>query len=150
MRCADWADPVRDRARSVLAQILDAGTAVTLAPMILRVADRYRGDHALGLLGDVLRQAPRERFAPLLVSGDRAVRRFASRVAVEEGSFSAVELARAAAKDDDAVIQGRCADATLANGGGEAGEAFAARGHGQGARRVHTGRRGRGRVWGDA
>ncbi|MEU6383100.1 hypothetical protein ABZ847_05985 [Streptomyces bauhiniae] len=116
VRCADWAEPVRDRARALLAEILDAGTAVALAPMILRVADRYRGDHALGLLDGVLRQAPRERLAPLLVSGDRAVRRYAYRMAVEEGSLSPVELARAAAEDDDAVIQGRCAEAALTDG----------------------------------
>ncbi|MFJ4003397.1 hypothetical protein ACIPWL_08085 [Streptomyces sp. NPDC090023] len=137
--------------------------------MILRVADRYRGAHALGLLDGVLRQAPRERLAPLLVSGDRAVRRYAYRMAVEEGTLSPVELARAAAEDDDAVIQGRCAEAALAGShprcgarrsrrcstgpgrwGGEAGEAFAARRHQHGPRRVHTGSRGRGRVWGDA
>ncbi|MET7678441.1 hypothetical protein ABZX94_27175 [Streptomyces seoulensis] len=116
VRCADWAEPVRDRARAVLAEILDAETAVALAPMILRVADRYRGDHALSLLDGVLRRAPRERLAPLLASGDRAVRRYAYRMAVEEGSLSPVELARAAAEDDDAVIQGRCAEAAVAGG----------------------------------
>ncbi|MFJ3660632.1 hypothetical protein ACIPPM_09190 [Streptomyces sp. NPDC090119] len=116
MRCADWADPVRTRARELLAEILDAGTAVTLAPMILRVADRDRGDHALGLLDGVLRRAPRERLAPLLVSGDRTVRRYAYRMAVEEGTLSPVELARVAAEDDDAVLQGRCAEAALAAG----------------------------------
>nr|WP_244173592.1 hypothetical protein [Streptomyces recifensis] len=116
VRCADWVEPVRSRARDLLAEVLDAGTAVTLAPMILRVADRYRGDHALALLDGVLRQAPRERLAPLLVCGDRAVRRFAYRMAVEEGSLSPVELARAAAEDDDAVIQGRCAEAAVVEG----------------------------------
>ncbi|MER8014557.1 hypothetical protein ABTW94_05895 [Streptomyces griseoluteus] len=116
VRCADWAEPVRTRAREVLAEILDAGTAVTLAPVILRVADRHRGDHALALLDGVLRRAPRERLAPLLVSGDRTVRRFAYRLAVAEGSLSPVELARAAAGDDDAVIQGRCAQAAAAGG----------------------------------
>ncbi|NEB96062.1 hypothetical protein G3I21_31010, partial [Streptomyces bauhiniae] len=118
VRCADWVGPVRDRARELLAEILDAGTAVTLAPVILRVADRYRGDHALGLLDGVLRRAPRERLAPLLLSGDRAVRRYAYRMAVEEGTLSPVELARAAAEDDDAVIQGRCAEAALTEGPG--------------------------------
>ncbi|MFB7777057.1 hypothetical protein [Streptomyces bauhiniae] len=118
VRCADWVGPVRDRARELLAEILDADTAVTLAPMILRVADRYRGDHALGLLDGVLRRAPRERLAPLLLAGDRAVRRYAYRMAVEEGTLSPVELARAAAEDDDAVIQGRCAEAALTEGPG--------------------------------
>ncbi|MGW3337754.1 hypothetical protein ACWDCL_09770 [Streptomyces sp. NPDC001009] len=116
VRCADWAEPVRDRAREVLAEVLDAETAVSLAPMILRVGDRHQGDHALGLLDDVLRRAPRERLAPLLVSGDRRVRRLAYRMAVEEGTLSPVELARAAAEDDDAVVQGRCAQAALSQG----------------------------------
>ncbi|WP_345046842.1 hypothetical protein, partial [Streptomyces rameus] len=76
--------------------------------------DRRRGDFALGLLGDVLRRAPRERLTPLLASGDRAVRRLGYGVALERGLLSAVELARAAARDDDTVVRAQCADAALA------------------------------------
>ncbi|CAM5460331.1 MULTISPECIES: hypothetical protein [Streptomyces] len=113
VRCTDWAEPVRARARDRLAEALDAVTAAPLAPLIRRLGDRHRGDFALGLLGDVLRRAPRERLAPLLASGDRAVRRFAYGLAVEEGFLSPAELARAAARDDDTVVQTLCADAAL-------------------------------------
>ncbi|MCZ0989595.1 hypothetical protein O1M54_35250 [Streptomyces diastatochromogenes] len=114
VRCADWAQPVRERARKRLAEALDAETAARLAPLVRRLADRHRGDHALGLLGEVLRKAPGERLAPLLTSPDRPVRRFAYGLAVEEGLLSAVELARAAAGDDDAVVQTLCSEAALA------------------------------------
>jgi hypothetical protein len=114
VRCADWADPVRTRARERLSEALDAETAVRLAPLIRRLADRHRGDFALGLLDDLLRRAPRERLTPLLVSPDRAVRRFGYGLAVEEGFLSAAELARAAARDDDAVVQTLCSEAALA------------------------------------
>ncbi|MFJ4947480.1 hypothetical protein [Streptomyces sp. NPDC088760] len=113
VRCTDWAQPVRARARDRLTEALDAVTAAPLAPLIRRLGDRHRGDFAMGLLDDVLRRAPRERLAPLLASGDRAVRRFAYGLAVEEGSLSPAELARAAARDDDAVVQTLCADAAL-------------------------------------
>ncbi|MCS0605145.1 hypothetical protein NX794_28625 [Streptomyces sp. LP11] len=114
VRCADWAEPVRDRARERLAEALDAESAVPLAPLILRLAGRREGDHALGLLGRVLRGASRERLAPLLTCADRAVRRYAHERAIEWGALSPAELARAAARDEDAVVQGRCADAALA------------------------------------
>ncbi|MGV9338140.1 hypothetical protein [Streptomyces sp. NPDC003688] len=111
VRCADWAGPVRERARELLVEALDAAAAVRLAPLVLRLADRQRGDFALGLLEQVLR---REGPGALLMSGDRRARRFAYQLAVAEGRLSAVELARAAARDDDAVVQGLCADAALA------------------------------------
>ncbi|MEU5539381.1 hypothetical protein [Streptomyces sp. NPDC020362] len=114
VRCTDWAQPVRERARKRLTEALDAGTAARLAPLIRRLADRHRGDFALGLLGDVLRQADGEPLTPLLTSADRPVRRFAYGLAVEEGFLSCAELARAAARDDDAVVQTLCADAALA------------------------------------
>lgn len=114
VRCTDWAEPVRTRARRRLTEALDAESAVRLAPLIRRLADRHRGDFALGLLEDLLRRAPRERLTPLLMSADRAVRRFGYGLAVEEGFLSAAELARAAARDDDAVVQTLCADAAFA------------------------------------
>ncbi|MGW2747640.1 hypothetical protein [Streptomyces sp. NPDC001450] len=114
VRCADWARPVRERARKRLTEALDAEAAARLAPLVRRLADRHRGDFALGLLGKVLRRAPGERLEPLLASVDRRVRRFAYGLAVEEGRLSAAELARAAALDDDAVVQGLCAEAALA------------------------------------
>ncbi|MEU6241216.1 hypothetical protein [Streptomyces sp. NPDC047024] len=111
VRCTDWAGPVRERARELLVEALDAEAAVRLASLVLRLADRQRGDFALGLLERVLR---REGPGALLASGDRTARRFAYRLAVADGRLSAVELARAAARDDDAVVQGMCADAAAA------------------------------------
>ncbi|MFF7973862.1 hypothetical protein [Streptomyces sp. NPDC007905] len=114
VRCADWAEPVRERARKRLSEALDAHTAARLAPLVRRLGGRHRGDFAVGLLSDVLRRAPGEQLAPLLASPDRRVRRFAYGLAVEQGRLSTAELARAAAGDDDAVVQTRCAEAALA------------------------------------
>ncbi|MGW0190471.1 hypothetical protein ACWDV7_32680 [Streptomyces sp. NPDC003362] len=84
VRAADWADPVRDRARDVLRTALDPVTAVALAPLILLVGRRERGAYAVGLLTEVLRRTPLDGLAPLLRHRRPAVRRFAHRLAVEE------------------------------------------------------------------
>ncbi|MFE9606330.1 hypothetical protein [Streptomyces hokutonensis] len=114
LRCAEWAPPVRDRARQRLAESLDALTAGSLAPMILLVGRRNRADFAVRLLDETLRRAPRDRIITLCSSADRAVRRYAYRLAVEDGLLSPAELARAAARDTDTVVQTFCADAALA------------------------------------
>lgn len=114
VRAADWAAPVRERARRLLGGVLDVEAAVALAPLILRVGRRERGAFGVELLDGVLRRAPRERLLPLHTHPDRAVRRFALRSAVEEGLLSPGELARRAARDDDAVVRTLCADAALA------------------------------------
>ncbi|WP_371671979.1 hypothetical protein OG985_32795 [Streptomyces sp. NBC_00289] len=114
LRCAGWVEPVRERARALLAEVLDPGSAVPLTPLILRVGRRDRGDFAVRLVGDVLRRTPRERLGRLLTDADRTVRRFAYRLAVEEGFLSPAELARAGAQDDDVVVQNLCAEAALA------------------------------------
>ncbi|WP_033284195.1 hypothetical protein [Streptomyces sp. NRRL F-525] len=114
VRCGDWVGQVRERARELLAEALDLDTAVALAPLILLFGRRGRGAFAIDLLDEVLRRASREQFAPLLTCADRAVRRHAHRLAVEEGLLSPAELARAAARDPDTVVQILCADAALA------------------------------------
>jgi hypothetical protein len=114
IRCADWAAPVRERARLLLREALDVDTAVILAPLILLVGRRDRGKFATELLAGLLRRAGGDRLAPLLASSDRSLRRFAHRVAVDGRLLSAAELARAAARDEDAVVQSLCADAALA------------------------------------
>nr|WP_260474944.1 hypothetical protein [Streptomyces sp. WAC 05379] len=113
VRAADWAEPVREAARELLRDVLDVDAAVALAPLILLVGRRGRGDFGVRLLGEVLRRAPGERLDPLYGSADRTVRRFAHRLAVAEGFLSPAELARAAARDGDAVIQDLCAEAVL-------------------------------------
>ncbi|MDR6973433.1 hypothetical protein J2X68_000102 [Streptomyces sp. 3330] len=113
VRCADWAEPVREQARLLLGEVLDAVRAVALLPLILRVGHRGRGAFAVGLAGRLLREAPPEVLTALYTDSDRAVRRYAYRLAVEEGRFSAGELARVAAREDDVVVQNLCADAAL-------------------------------------
>lgn len=88
IRCADWAEPVRDRARTRWAEAVTVETAAALAPLALRIGIRYRGDFAVGLIDKVLRSADREALLPLLTHADRTVRRFAHRLAVEEGFLS--------------------------------------------------------------
>nr|WP_308285935.1 hypothetical protein [Streptomyces coriariae] len=114
LRCADWVAPVRERARKVLREVLDPGAAVTLAPLILLLGRRRQGAFATELLAEVFRGAPRERLACLYAHPDRAVRRFAYRLAVAQRLLSPGGLARVAAGDDDTVVQNLCADAALA------------------------------------
>ncbi|MFJ9019200.1 hypothetical protein ACIRPU_04300 [Streptomyces sp. NPDC102259] len=114
VRCADWVEPVRRQARLRLGEELDAGRAVALLPLILRVGRRERGEFALGLADRRLREAPREVLTTLFTDSDRTVRRFAYRLAVEQRLLSPGELARVAAQDDDTVVQNLCADAALA------------------------------------
>lgn len=114
IRCADWVEQVRERARELLRAALDADTAVALAPLILLFGRRGRGAFAIELLDEVLRRASREQLAPLFIHPDRAVRRFVRRLTVEKGLLSPAELARAAAQDADTVVQNLCAEAALA------------------------------------
>jgi hypothetical protein len=105
---------VREDARQLLAKVLDPGCAVRLMPLILRIGRRSRGDFVIDLATGLLRAAPRGTLAPLYTDGDRITRRYAYRLAVAQGFLSPVELARAAARDDDTVVQSLCAEAALA------------------------------------
>ncbi|MFE9400906.1 hypothetical protein ACFYNY_03915 [Streptomyces sp. NPDC006530] len=114
VRCADWAAPVRERARDVLRAGLDGADATGIAALVLKAGRRDRGEFAVGLLRELLCRAPHERLVPLLTDPDRGVRRFAHRIAVAERGLSPAELARTAARDSDTVVQKLCADAALA------------------------------------
>lgn len=113
IRCADWARPVRERARALLREVLDADNAVGLAPLILRIGRRDRGEFGVTLLEEVLRRTPGGLFAALFADPDRSVRRFAYRLAVEWRLLSPAELALAAARDQDTVVQDLCAAAAF-------------------------------------
>ncbi|WP_030744047.1 hypothetical protein [Streptomyces sp. NRRL S-31] len=113
IRCADWAGPVRERARQLLRAALDADSAPGLAPLVLRVGRRERGAFGVELLEQVLRRASHGQLAPLFADSDRTVRRFAYRLAVESRLLRPAELARAAARDADTVVQDLCATAAL-------------------------------------
>ncbi|WP_435808931.1 hypothetical protein [Streptomyces massasporeus] len=114
VRAADWAAPVRDKARELLRAGLDVRTGVALAPLILRIGRRERGAYGVELLGAMLRRAPHGAPATLFVHPDRTVRRFAYRLAAEESLLSPDRFARTAAWDDDVVVQSLCAEAALA------------------------------------
>jgi hypothetical protein len=114
VRCADWAGPVRLRARALLWRMLTVERAVALTPLVLRVGRRSRGDCAVGLVRDVLRRASVEELGPLLTHRERRVRRFTLRLGVGQGLFTPVELARTAAAEADVVVQNLCSEAALA------------------------------------
>ncbi|MGW5255700.1 hypothetical protein ACWERW_22240 [Streptomyces sp. NPDC004012] len=113
IRCADWVGPVRERARQLLREVLDVGSALDLTPLTLRVGRRDRGAFGVEVLGEVLRRASHGRLAVLFADPDRIVRRFAYRLAVEGRLLRPSELARAAAQDPDTVVQDLCATAAL-------------------------------------
>ncbi|WP_431039016.1 hypothetical protein ACQYWQ_00025 [Streptomyces sp. P6-2-1] len=113
IRCADWVGPVREHARRLLREALNVGSALYLAPLILRVGRRNRGAFGVDVLGQVLRQASHGQLSVLFADPDRTVRRFAYRLAVEGRLLRPAELARAAAGDQDTVVQDLCATAAL-------------------------------------
>ncbi|WP_432161318.1 hypothetical protein [Streptomyces sp. NRRL F-5630] len=113
IRCADWVGPVREHARRLLCEALNVGSALDLAPLILRVGRRGRGAFGVEVLGHVLRQASHGQLAVLFTAPDRIVRRFAYRLAIEGRLLRPAELARAAAWDQDTVVQDLCATAAL-------------------------------------
>ncbi|MFD8418759.1 hypothetical protein [Streptomyces sp. NPDC059466] len=113
IRCADWVGPVRESARRLLREALDADAAVDLAPLVLRVGRRDRGAFGVEVLEEVLRRTSLGRLTALFAAPDRSVRRFAYRLAVDNRLLRPAELARAAAQDEDIVVQDLCATAAL-------------------------------------
>ncbi|MFJ5274772.1 hypothetical protein [Streptomyces sp. NPDC088358] len=113
IRCADWAGPVRERARVLLSETpphrLTAHAALTL-----RIGRRPRGGFAQELLTGTLRAGPAAQAEALLDSGDRATARLAYRIAVERRLLSAARLAQTAARHRDVVVQNLCAEAAVA------------------------------------
>ncbi|GGQ65838.1 hypothetical protein [Streptomyces asoensis] len=121
VRCADWVEPVRARARAMLAEA-PRHQLVAHAPLVLRVGHRFRGALAERLLIGALRTGTAAQLEGLLDSGDRATARLAHRVAVERRLLPAARLALIAARHHDAVVQDVCADgASAALGDGEPG-----------------------------
>ncbi|MEU8883303.1 hypothetical protein [Streptomyces hydrogenans] len=114
IRCADWVGAVREHARLLLRETLTVDSALDLAPLVLRLGRRDRGAFGVDVLGRVLRQASSRQLAVLFAAPDRVVRRFAYRLVVEGRLLGPVELARAAARDQDTVVQDLCATAVLA------------------------------------
>ncbi|MER6034022.1 HEAT repeat domain-containing protein [Streptomyces sp. NPDC001835] len=113
IRCADWAGPVRERARALLAGTPPHRLAAQSA-LVLRIGRRSRGGFAQDLLTGALRTGPAAQTEALLDSGDRATARLAHRVAVERRLLLASRLARTAARHRDVVVQDLCAEAAVA------------------------------------
>ncbi|MFE9552500.1 HEAT repeat domain-containing protein [Streptomyces sp. NPDC006703] len=124
IRCADWAGPVRERARALLAEAPPHRLA-THAALTLRVGLRFRGGFAQELLTGALRAGPATQVEALLDSEDRATARLAHRVAVERRLLPAERLARIAARHRDVVVQDLCAQAAVAALGEGTSEGYA-------------------------
>lgn len=118
IRCADWVEPVRLRARRMLAERLAAEPEAalrTLTPLALRVGRRELGVWARELFEEALRAAPHLALALLGDFGrDTAARRLSARVVLDHGLLGVRELARHAADDLDPVLWRWWSDATLA------------------------------------
>ncbi|AJF64243.1 hypothetical protein [Streptomyces vietnamensis] len=124
IRCADWAEPVREPARDLLRAALPGvgpDAIAVLAAVVLRTAARRRGEAARTVLEAALREGPVPTLEAVLVSRDRATRRLAHRIAVERRHLSPERSATAAATDPDVVIQDICADGAVAGVGPETG-----------------------------
>ncbi|MFF0475618.1 hypothetical protein [Streptomyces sp. NPDC004284] len=125
IRCADWAEPVREPARDLLRTALPRvgpETIAVLAAVVLRIAARRHGEAARTMLEAALREGPGPVLDAVLASGDRAVRRLAHRIAVERRHFSPERFAAAAAGDPDGVVQDICANGAVAGVGPETGD----------------------------
>ncbi|MFD3439312.1 hypothetical protein ACFWU3_17585 [Streptomyces sp. NPDC058685] len=117
IRCADWAEPVRETARDLLSAALacDPGTVLrTLTPLVLRLGGREQGRWARDRFEEALRGQPYAVTARLLESGDRATRRLAAGILLDAHALGAVELAGRAAVERDTALAGRWADAAVA------------------------------------
>ncbi|WP_018490488.1 MULTISPECIES: hypothetical protein [unclassified Streptomyces] len=113
VRCTDWAPPVRERARALLAE-LPGDALFPLAELILRLARRARGGFARALLENTLRAGPAAEVLALTAHPDRATYRCAYRIVVERGLLAPRELAATAADCGDVTLQDLCADAAVA------------------------------------
>ena len=114
VRCADWAGPVRQAARKVLAACGDAELAA-VAHVVLRLAERRHGTYARELLEsrlDAGHASPGVREAALRHPA-REVRRWAFPRGEQRWGLTPERLADAAVGDSDVVVQWRCAEAAL-------------------------------------
>ncbi|MFJ6614422.1 hypothetical protein ACIQPT_29545 [Streptomyces sp. NPDC091289] len=122
VRCADWAEPVRERARLLLGK-LSARELVPLTELTLRLSRRAQGHFARALLERALREWPAADVLALAAHPDRATYRFAYRGAVDRGLLTPSELAATAATCGDVTLQDLCAEAAVAAPTGAAEQA---------------------------
>ncbi|WP_258045200.1 hypothetical protein [Streptomyces sp. SM11] len=113
VRCADWAEPVRERARLLLGE-LSASELLPLTELILRLSRRTQGRFARALLERALRKWPAADVMALMAHQDRATYRLAYRSAVDRGLLTPPEKAATAAASGDVTLQDLCAEAAVA------------------------------------
>ncbi|MCX5139076.1 HEAT repeat domain-containing protein [Streptomyces sp. NBC_00338] len=114
VRCADWAAPVRERARALLSE-MPPPSLLPCAGLLLLLARREQGRFAVDLLDRELREGPAPQVEDLLDSEDRATSRFAHRVALDRGLLAPGRLARLASGSGDASLRDLCAEAAIAS-----------------------------------
>ncbi|MFJ8009993.1 hypothetical protein [Streptomyces fagopyri] len=113
IRCADWAEPVRERPRVLLSDTPPHLPAAHAA-LTLRIGRRPRGGFAQDLLTGALPAGPAAQAEELLDSGDPATARLAYHIVVERRLLPAARFAQIAARHRDVVVQDRYAEAAVA------------------------------------
>ncbi|MDJ1138379.1 hypothetical protein [Streptomyces iconiensis] len=119
VRGADWAGAVREAARAVLARTPTDALA-EVAHVVLRIGERAHGGHAVRLLKERLGTAEADTRRRVLTHPAREVRRWGFQQAVDNGWLSPDELAAAAVREDDVLVQTLCAEAALGEDAGNA------------------------------
>lgn len=114
LRTADWAKPVRHRARAGLALLLaddPGGYLPVVLPMALRLDARLRGSFAVTQVRAALLSAPVEVWRDLLGSGGRRQRRFVFDIVLAQGWLRLADYVTCAETDSDVRIRVRAAEA---------------------------------------
>ncbi|MEU1280356.1 hypothetical protein [Streptomyces sp. NPDC005805] len=117
VRCTDWAEPVRARARALVAELLRSEPGRTLrllTPLVLRLARRQEGAWARDLVLSALTASPAAAYRLLGPERDAATRRLAARVLTASGLPDPLELARLASTEPDPMAARLFADGALA------------------------------------
>lgn len=117
LRTADWAGPVRDRARAALAVLLHEhpkSLVLSAAPLTLLIVRRERGGFARQqLMSALMFSSGTALFESLLASPDRQLRRFALRTALASRRLPLRTLVTIVRQDSDRQCRGLAAEAAV-------------------------------------
>ena len=116
MRCADWVQEVRDRARVAIEARLsarDGAVLVAAAAIGLMMRDRQEGTWLAEIVEDRLRNGTTAELNAALSAKDWRTRRAAYAAAIESGRLDLHELLQAAARDSDMPVRTLCARAAV-------------------------------------
>ncbi|MEZ0071011.1 HEAT repeat domain-containing protein [Planotetraspora sp. GP83] len=117
IRTTDWVEAVRVQAERVLREVLatpDTRTLLAILPVAVRLGDRRRGGHIVGLVRDALLRVDDAVLASVRGLGDLRGRRFAFQVSIEGGRMDERQLAHAALHERDLISRTRSARALAA------------------------------------